>query len=404
MSEEKPTPSVASPSAASRSGRKGGATPSGKPRSLKRTATRLLGASALLAVGYVTLPWWIGGLPTPVQGPASQMLPAAMTARGGAQGADVAALVAEVEELRAGLKATRGALNETQGRVQALEKMAKAGAVSEVAGGAPLGAAAAIAVGEPAPDAMTALRRDVEALAASRAPSSSVLALADRVSAAEGRLQKLSARQDHAIAFLLAVAQLRQAVDSGRAFSDELKVVKAVAPPTVDVETLAGGFAPAAVMGIWTEPQLQQSFAALSSQAVRASMLPESGGTVFGATVDRLLSIVSIRRIDGAAVGSGAPAVISRSEMLLNTGNLAATVMELSKLHGGAETVMAPWIEQAQHRLAANQGVANLTGEALAALVAMQREGDGSAVPAGAAPVEPSPSSAPNVPPSSDLR
>jgi uroporphyrinogen-III synthase len=221
--------------------------------------------------------------------------------------------------------------------------------------------------------ALEALQADLDELKSSRASASALLNLSDRVGSLEGAVNQAISRQDRALAFLLAVGQLRAAVEGGRDFDGELKTVAALAPVDLDLTALTAGFAARADDGVPTLTALQQSFTAIGAKVIRASALPDDEtASWWNRTVDRLLTVVTIRRIDGDAVGTGPAAVVSRAEALLKTGALAEAISELSTLQGGPADVLAPWLAQAQARLAADTALNELTGSALAAVTASQ--------------------------------
>jgi uroporphyrinogen-III synthase len=174
------------------------------------------------------------------------------------------------------------------------------------------------------------------------------------------------------LAFLLAVGQLRAAIEGGRGFEDELRTVQAMAPADLDVAELTADFSGYATAGVPTLTSLQQSFVPLGAKVIRSTALPEEGESWWNRTVDRLLTVITIRRIDGEAVGTGPAAVVSRAEALLNTGALAEAVGEMSALTGAAAEVANAWVTQAQARLAADKTLNGLTGTALAAVTASQ--------------------------------
>ncbi|GAB3444885.1 COG4223 family protein [Insolitispirillum peregrinum] len=390
--------------AAERSGQDAAA----KKASGARKAKIIGGVSAVVLVaalaGYASLPLWIGSLPAALQPHAAALLPkASLTVQNGS--------TEEVAALQEALGAMQTKLAALEKRVATLEhghEQMSSAAVAPAPAPAVGGGAGAIAISPTGPvgaaqphvpdvktdakadtsalekrlgtlettlgttlnEQLVALGKEIGELKANRAQASSVLALADRVAAVEGAIQQAMARQDQALAFLLAVGQLRAAVDEGRPFADELKTARAVAPSTIDVETLTSGFAAQAASGVATTIQLQQDFAAQAGAIIRAGALPNETADWWSRTVDRMMSLVSIRRTDGDAVGTSPAAVVSRAEALLKQGALSGAIAELAALDGQAATAAQPWLTAAKARLAATSGLSELTGEALAALTA----------------------------------
>jgi uroporphyrinogen-III synthase len=335
---------------------------------------------------YASLPWWVDSLPPSVRPMAQRLLPAPAASA-------TAALETQMTLLRNKLTTVQGEVRALQSRVGVLEQTPKAMPAPASDPSTPANTTA-----EPAPMAMAGkldqrlsaletmlngrhgtmvemvqtLRQDLDELKASRATASALLTLSDRVNGLESAVEKAVSRQDRALAFLLAVGQLRAAIEGGRGFDDELKTVQAMAPADLDVAAQVTGFAGHALSGVPTLTHLQQSFAPLGAQVIRASALPDETADWWNRTVDRLLTVITIRRIDGDAVGSGPAAVVSRAEALLNAGSLAEAVAEMSALTGAPAEAASAWMSQAQARLAADKALNALTGTALAALTASQ--------------------------------
>jgi uroporphyrinogen-III synthase len=362
----------------------------------------IVGGVAVVLVGalaaYASLPWWVNSLPEQVRPMAQKLLPAPATS-------ETDALKAQIAALQNGLGVVKGEMGALQSRVGVLEDstsrpalpapalstpdvMAEPATPQQGNGAAEQGQTVAMgdveqrlaaleqmlrgAHGEMT-TALEALQADLDELKSSRASASALLNLSDRVSSLEGAVNHAISRQDRALAFLLAVGQLRAAVEGGRGFEGELKTVAAMAPADLDLTALTAGFAARAGDGVPTLTALQQSFTAIGAKVIRASALPDDEtASWWSRTVDRLLTVVTIRRIDGDAVGSGPAAVVSRAEALLKTGALAEAISELSALQGGPADVLAPWLDQAKARLAADTALNDLTGSALAAVTASQ--------------------------------
>jgi uroporphyrinogen-III synthase len=358
----------------------------------------IVGGVGVVLVGalaaYASLPWWVNSLPEPVRPMAQKLLPAPATS-------ETDALKAQIAALQNSLGAVKGEVGALQSRVGVLEDSASrpalpapdvmaetAPASDQTTGGTEPGQTVLMgdveqrlaaleqmlhgAHGEMT-TALEALQADLDELKSSRASASALLNLSDRVGSLEGAVNQAISRQDRALAFLLAVGQLRAAVEGGRDFDGELKTVAALAPVDLDLTALTAGFAARADDGVPTLTALQQSFTAIGAKVIRASALPDDEtASWWNRTVDRLLTVVTIRRIDGDAVGTGPAAVVSRAEALLKTGALAEAISELSTLQGGPADVLAPWLAQAQARLAADTALNELTGSALAAVTASQ--------------------------------
>lgn len=369
------TPAAGAMPGASRSGEDAATAPAPARSGVSGAVVAVLVVLIVLLGLWATLPMWRGALPQGLQDATAPMVP-------GGGGEQVAVLEGEVAGLRDRVSALTTSLDELQQRVSALESAS-----------APVAGADGALTAE-AREALRTLQQRVDELAqaqpqnleqqvaalderlreiqASRAEASTVLNLTDRVARVEDAVRQQEARQATAVAFLVSVGQLRAAVDSGRAFEAELRSARAVAPEGVAVEPATDGWADWATQGVPTLTGLRQAFAERSDAILRASVNLDEGDGWWDRTLDRMLSVVSVRRTDGEAVGDAAAAVVSRAEQDLEAGDLSAAITEVEKLSGAAEEAAAEWLAAARARLAAEEGLAALTGEALARLQAAQ--------------------------------
>jgi hypothetical protein len=211
---------------------------------------------------------------------------------------------------------------------------------------------------------MRALAQATQQLQASSAQASTVLRLSERLDAAEASLRQLSQRRGDAEALLLAVGQLRQAVDSARPFDLELRAVRALAARLPDAARAIDSIAPFATKGIPTRTELTERFERLAPLIVRGSLGPDGDGW-WPETVQRLASLISIRRIDGDAAGDSVPASVTRAEAAIKAGRLDRALEELSGLQGRPQETARPWIEAAQARTAVDRVLAEFSAQAL---------------------------------------
>lgn len=358
-----PTKAEAKPATASSGGGSGG------------RVVLAVGAVALVVLAaYASLPWWRDSLPPQAQGWADAILP---------NGGGNTALRGEVEDVQAALVSLRGTVRGLESRLDRLEQAPSAAGTQGASGGASGEELAALrqqveqlsqaAAGQD----VQALQGRVSELENSRAAASTVLDLSERVNRVEEQARDASTRQERALTFLMATLQLRDAVGAGRPFDAELRALRAVAPQGVDVAAAAEGFAAQAGEGVAPLVVLRQRMAALGEQIIRASARPDETDGWWNRTVDRALSVVSVRRTDGEAVGDGTAAIVSRAEQRLAAGNLAAAVGELGAIDGAPAEVAAPWLRDARARLAADAAVSDLTAEALARVGAQSQASSG---------------------------
>jgi hypothetical protein len=168
-------------------------------------------------------------------------------------------------------------------------------------------------------------------------------------------------------AFILAVSQLRDAVDGGRAYATELDAVRAVTQGNTypGLGAALDGLAPAAGSGIADMSKLQASFGDAARAALKAAR--SAGDDWVARTVDRLSSVISIRRT-GDVAGDEPDAVLARAEVHLTKGDIAAALAELDALPDTAAAAMASWRKLAQDHVAAKTALRDLQTVAIAGL------------------------------------
>ncbi len=197
------------------------------------------------------------------------------------------------------------------------------------------------------------------------ADAATVLRLADRIEAAESAVRQAESRTQAAQALLMTVGQLREAVFNGQSFDEELRAVKAVAPDDADVARSLQALQPLAAKGVATRTALAARFGELAPDIVRADFGPEAEGWL-RQTIQRLTSVVTVRRTEGDVAGESVAAIVARAEAALDQGDLAGAVNELSALQGPAAETAAPWLNAAKARLAAETALSDLSAHAVA--------------------------------------
>jgi len=215
------------------------------------------------------------------------------------------------------------------------------------------------------------LSKRINTLEGRSADANSVLALADRVAALETTAQRALTEHSNSIALLMAVAQWREAVLAGRGFALELETVKTLAARTDTLTIDDAAFAAAAPGGVATLTDLQRRFTAAAAAATRAGAIPDDTQAWYRRILERAMSIVTVRRLDGDAAGTSTAAVLARAQGHLAAGDLAGTVNELDGLNGAAATALTPWLTEARTRVAAERAAGEATTKAMAALAAV---------------------------------
>lgn len=307
----------------------------------KKSSGRLIAVLAVLALGggaYGTFPLWrdLLGLPS---APASESF--------------------EVENLRAELAAATNRIAQLEAKPPAGgSDAARLDRLEEALKSAPAHAAAPIAEIESISKQLADLKRN-------SAEASAVLRLAERLEQLDLAVRDLQAKRSSAAALLLAVGQLREAVAAGRPFDSEWRAARVLAGEDTESLGLLDQIKPQAGEGIAPRAALVQSFDVLAPALIRAEILPEGDGW-WRRTADRLLSLVTIRREDGAAVGANAAAVVGRAQAAVSRGDLAAALAELDALSPGPAQAAAPWIAAAKARQGADKALSQLAAQAVA--------------------------------------
>jgi uroporphyrinogen-III synthase len=228
---------------------------------------------------------------------------------------------------------------------------------------------------------LSELAKRLEALEGKSADAATVLAVSERVNALEHTARTAAVEQTNRMALVLAVAQWREAVATGRPFALELESVKAVggragqAIAVEDPRILAH-----TATGIATTADLRERFDETAGKILRASVLPNGVSNWMARTVDRLLSIVTIRRVDGLIDGDTPAAIVARAGAHLRNANLLAAVTELEALKGPPAEAAQLWLDEARARVATEQAINDATVKAIAGL------GSVSAAPPAVAP------------------
>lgn len=196
----------------------------------------------------------------------------------------------------------------------------------------------------------------------------------DRIEALAARLAEVEAAAGRATpgerrdAFVLALSQLRGAVERGGAYADDLAAAARLADGVGDAETAAplAALEQWATDGVPTLRQLRRRFAREAGEIVAAARRNPDADWV-ERTVERLTSAVKVRRI-GDAEGDTVDALVARAEGHLAAGDLAAAVNELTALEGGGAEVAAPWLAGARAHLDAMAALDGLQARAIAQL------------------------------------
>jgi uroporphyrinogen-III synthase len=216
-------------------------------------------------------------------------------------------------------------------------------------------------------DDVAALAKDVADLKRTSADAAAVLRLADRVDKTEAEMREMQARRSSATALLLAVGQLREAVNASMPFDAELRAVKTLAPQDADFAAALEALKGRAASGIPSRLMLAERFNVLAPDLVRAETLPAERNW-WRDTLHRVSTLVTVRREDGDAAGTSAAAIAARIQARLSQNDLAGAATEAEQFQGGAAESVAPWLDDLRARAAADKALGELTAQVVAAI------------------------------------
>jgi hypothetical protein len=233
-------------------------------------------------------------------------------------------------------------------------------------------------------EALQALDRRVAALEAKPAASASDLAeirqevaklagsateLATRIEEVDKTVHSQPAGDPTDIALVLALLQIRDAVEAGRPFRAPYEALAALAQARPEIMAAAAPLAAPATAGLAGRPVLSNRLRELAPAIAAPNPPTNPPATTDAAAPDwadqawrRLSGLVRVRRIDsagqeqeagGAAAEAASPAAsVNAALEALAGGDLEGAVGALEGLTGPAETA-GPWLRMAKERLAA---------------------------------------------------
>ena len=188
-----------------------------------------------------------------------------------------------------------------------------------------------------------------------------ILRLTERVESAERAARELTQAQAASQALLLTVGQLRDAVDRGDRFTQELAAARRLAQG--DENTLLDAFADGAESGIPRRDQLTKDFKPLSEKLLQKEADAEGRG-FWPSLWSHARKVISLRRTDGK--GNDAEAVLGRTETAFKEGDWDRAVEDMRALPGPYEELADDWIRSARLRLAADRALSQLAASAAA--------------------------------------
>lgn len=204
--------------------------------------------------------------------------------------------------------------------------------------------------------------------------------LADRIDQSNARIdaiakQSISGGDSATRVLMVALGELRGALETSRPFYAELATVAALAHDRPEIATALGPLETASHSGLPSQAMLASQFADHdAAEILRADLASPPANEGLGQRIlAKLRSLVVIRRVDAGADGDPVEMAVADAQAMLDKGDLAGAVKALDGLTGPAGAAARVWLAPAHQRLAAEQVLAKLS-EAVAADLATGAE------------------------------
>lgn len=176
------------------------------------------------------------------------------------------------------------------------------------------------------------------------------------------------------IVLSLELANLKRAIDRGKAYAPELDQARKIAGSNVDLAPLDRF----ALEGVPTTVVLRQEFKPIAFKIIDAEEQPAEASIV-----DRLLagakSVVRVRKVSHSADDKSVEAVVARMETALNEDRLADVLQEAKSLPAPAQDAAQDFLAQVQARDAVDRALASVESQLKASLAAAPADTNGKA-------------------------
>ncbi len=193
------------------------------------------------------------------------------------------------------------------------------------------------------------------------------------LSASVSELEKLTADWNSVIDANLKTQHLQVAVeavrsslentDRPRPFIKELAALKEIASDDPVVNAAIGSINPTAYQrGVPTTAQLIDRFRRVAAEVRKASLLPEEAGVASHAASFLLSKFLFKKK--GMTVGDDVESILTRTETLLEEGNLDEAAREMNTLEGWAKTLSWDWLNECRRVLEVRQAMDVIATEA----------------------------------------
>ncbi|KAI2471319.1 mitochondrial inner membrane protein Mitofilin [Annulohypoxylon bovei var. microspora] len=195
----------------------------------------------------------------------------------------------------------------------------------------------------------------------------------EQLSSSIKELENLTTGWNDVVDLNLKTQQLHVAVEAVRAslndaehprpFVRELVALKEIATDDAVVNAAIGSINPSAYQrGIAAPSQLIDRFRRVATEVRKASLLPEDAGVASHAS-SWVLSKVLFKK-QGLAVGDDVESILTRTQTLLEEGDLDAAAREMNGLQGWAKTLSRDWLGEVRKVLEVQQALEVIATEA----------------------------------------
>ncbi len=192
--------------------------------------------------------------------------------------------------------------------------------------------------------------------------SSSVSEL-EHLSAEWNSVVDANLQNQHLLVAVEAVRSSLEQADRPRPFIHELAALKEVASNDPVIDAAIASINPTAYQrGVPTSAQLIDRFRRVTAEVRKASLLPEDAGVASYAASWALSKVLFKKQ--GMAVGDDVESILTRTELLLEEGNLDEAAREMNTLQGWAKKLSWDWLGECRRVLEVRQAVDVLTAEA----------------------------------------
>ncbi|KAK4129742.1 hypothetical protein N657DRAFT_687011 [Parathielavia appendiculata] len=196
----------------------------------------------------------------------------------------------------------------------------------------------------------------------------------NELTAAVANLEKLTTGWNEVVDAALRTQQLHVAVEAVRAsledahhprpFIKELVALKEIASQDPVVDAAIASIHPSAYQrGIATPAELIDRFRRVAAEVRKASLLPDDAGVASHAS-SYVLSKVLFKKQPGLAAGDDVESILTRTQTLLEEGDLDNAAREMNGLKGWSKTLSRDWLAEVRKVLEVRQALEVIQTEA----------------------------------------